>query len=514
MRAAIRRSAHELDALLRHYVGRPTPLYEASRLAGAERPRAHLPQARRPDPHRRAQDQQRARPGAARRAHGQDARRGGDRRGTARRGHGHGLRAARARRATSTWARRTWSGRRPTCFGWSCSARRCGASMRAAARSRTPSTRRCATGSTNVGDTYYLLGSVLGPHPYPLMVREFQSVIGREATGADASQAAGRLPTAVVACVGGGSNAIGIFDAFIDDPDVRLVGVEAGGHGITPGPACGALRRRQRRRPAGHAHLRAAGRRTATSSRRTRFPPASTTPRSVPSTRGCAIAGAPSTPWVDDRAALDAFKELRAARGDPARARVVARDRVTACRRGRELGRGRRILVNLSGRGDKDCAERDARVRGTAVTVTDQRRYVAHVAARAYVRAVSGRSGRTGLVTYVTAGDPDLERSGQMLLALDAAGRRRARGRRAVLGPARRRSRDPARDGTRAGGRHHAAAVLDLVASVRASIAAPIVLFTYANPLVRMGVRGVRHARRGGRCGRRAHARSAGRGGR
>src|SRR5256886_8078188 len=87
---------------------------------------------------------------------------------------------------------------------------------------------------TNVGDTYYLLGSVLGPHPYPLMVREFQSVIGREARE-QFRALTGALPAAVVACVGGGSNAIGIFDAFIDDPGVRLVGVEAGGGQIARG---------------------------------------------------------------------------------------------------------------------------------------------------------------------------------------------------------------------------------------------------------------------------------------
>ena len=87
---------------------------------------------------------------------------------------------------------------------------------------------------TNVADTYYLLGSVLGPHPYPLMVREFQSVIGREARRS-ASSSIGRLPDAIVACVGGGSNAMGIFDAFIDDRGVRLIGVEAGGRGIRPG---------------------------------------------------------------------------------------------------------------------------------------------------------------------------------------------------------------------------------------------------------------------------------------
>jgi tryptophan synthase beta chain len=87
---------------------------------------------------------------------------------------------------------------------------------------------------TNVGHSYYLLGSVLGPHPYPLMVREFQSVIGQEAR-VQCLDAVGRLPDAIVACVGGGSNAMGIFDAFIADPAVRLIGVEAGGRGIHPG---------------------------------------------------------------------------------------------------------------------------------------------------------------------------------------------------------------------------------------------------------------------------------------
>src|SRR6185503_10814727 len=86
----------------------------------------------------------------------------------------------------------------------------------------------------HAGSTYYLLGSVLGPHPYPLMVREFQSVIGQEAR-AQILEQAGRLPELVVACVGGGSNSMGIFDAFIGDAGVRLVGVEAGGRGITDG---------------------------------------------------------------------------------------------------------------------------------------------------------------------------------------------------------------------------------------------------------------------------------------
>ena len=85
-----------------------------------------------------------------------------------------------------------------------------------------------------VADSYYLLGSVLGPHPYPLMVREFQSVIGQEARQ-QCHDLLGRPPDIVVACVGGGSNAMGIFDAFIEDRGVRLIGVEAGGHGIRPG---------------------------------------------------------------------------------------------------------------------------------------------------------------------------------------------------------------------------------------------------------------------------------------
>jgi tryptophan synthase beta chain len=86
----------------------------------------------------------------------------------------------------------------------------------------------------SVDTTYYLLGSVLGPHPYPLMVREFQSVIGAEAR-AQILAAAGRLPDLAVACVGGGSNAMGMFDAFVADESVRLVGVEAGGRGMAPG---------------------------------------------------------------------------------------------------------------------------------------------------------------------------------------------------------------------------------------------------------------------------------------
>src|SRR5437867_1460649 len=83
---------------------------------------------------------------------------------------------------------------------------------------------------TNVADTYYLLGSALGPHPYPLMVREFQSVIGRE-TRAQILERENRLPVVLVACVGGGSNSIGMFHPFLADETIRMIGVEAGGRG-------------------------------------------------------------------------------------------------------------------------------------------------------------------------------------------------------------------------------------------------------------------------------------------
>jgi tryptophan synthase beta chain len=88
--------------------------------------------------------------------------------------------------------------------------------------------------ATNVADTHYLLGSALGPHPYPTIVRDFQAVIGREARAQMLDQV-GRLPHVCVACVGGGSNAIGLFHAFRNDTEVELVGVEAGGEGIESG---------------------------------------------------------------------------------------------------------------------------------------------------------------------------------------------------------------------------------------------------------------------------------------
>ncbi len=204
---------------------------------------------------------------------------------------------------------------------------------------------------TNVADTYYLLGSVLGPHPYPLMVREFQSVIGREAR-AQIVELAGRLPTAIVACVGGGSNAMGIFDAFIDDRDVRLVGVEAGGEMIVRG--------RHAARFAGGSAGVLQGTRTfvlqdedgnieLTHSISAGLDYAAVGPEHA-WLRGT---GRAEYAYVTDDEALNAFQQLARLEGIlPAleSAHAIA----YATRLARELGPSAILLVNLSGRGDKD----------------------------------------------------------------------------------------------------------------------------------------------------------------
>ncbi len=204
---------------------------------------------------------------------------------------------------------------------------------------------------TNVEDTYYLLGSVLGPHPYPLMVREFQSVIGKEAR-AQILELTGVLPTAIVACVGGGSNAMGIFDAFIDDPAVRLIGVEAGGERIARG--------RHAARFAGGSTGVLQGTRTfvlqdedgnieLTHSISAGLDYAAVGPEHA----WLRAIGRAEYAYVGDGDALDAFQTLARLEGIlPAleSAHAVAYARKLA----RELGTNATILVNLSGRGDKD----------------------------------------------------------------------------------------------------------------------------------------------------------------
>ena len=204
---------------------------------------------------------------------------------------------------------------------------------------------------TNVEHTHYLLGSVLGPHPYPLMVREFQSVIGGEAR-AQFETLVGGLPSAVVASVGGGSNAIGIFDAFVDDTAVRLIGVEAGGEGIEPG--------RHAARFAGGDTGVFQGTRTLVLQDQdgnisgTHSVSAGLDYAAVgPEHADLRARGRAEYAWVDDDAALAAFQALAAREGIlPAleSAHAVA----YAMRLAPELGPDRTILVNLSGRGDKD----------------------------------------------------------------------------------------------------------------------------------------------------------------
>ena len=204
---------------------------------------------------------------------------------------------------------------------------------------------------TNVSDTYYLLGSVLGPHPYPLMVREFQSVIGVEAR-TQFDDLVGGVPDVVVACVGGGSNALGIFDAFIEDESVRLVGVEAGGETLATGR---------------HAARFATG--VAGVFQGTRSYVLQDDDGNIELTHSVSAgldyaAVGPEHAWlrdlkrteythVTDDEALDAFRLLSRTEGIlPAleSSHAVA----YACQLARELGGSAKILVNLSGRGDKD----------------------------------------------------------------------------------------------------------------------------------------------------------------
>ncbi|HEY7288382.1 MAG TPA: tryptophan synthase subunit beta [Vicinamibacterales bacterium] len=204
---------------------------------------------------------------------------------------------------------------------------------------------------TNVANTYYLLGSVLGPHPYPLMVREFQSVIGREAR-AQIQELSGRLPTAVVACVGGGSNAIGIFDAFVGDAGVRLIGVEAGGEAITRG-------RHAARFAGGSAGVLQGTRTFVLQDDDGNIEPT----HSISAGLDYAAVG-PEHAWLrangraeyafaSDAEALDAFQTIAKLEGIlPAleSAHAIA----YAMKLARELGPDATILANLSGRGDKD----------------------------------------------------------------------------------------------------------------------------------------------------------------
>jgi tryptophan synthase beta chain len=206
---------------------------------------------------------------------------------------------------------------------------------------------------TNPEDTFYIIGSVVGPHPYPEMVRDLQRVIGEEAR-AQVLEAEGRLPDAAVACVGGGSNAIGLFHPFLDD-DVKLYGVEASGHGMDTGLHAAAI---NGGRP-GVLHGNrtyllqdAAGQITEAHS----ISAGLDYPGIGPEHAFLHDVGRVTYLSATDEETVEAFQLLARLEGIlPAleSAHAIA----WVLREGRSLGRDCRVVVNLSGRGDKDVEE-------------------------------------------------------------------------------------------------------------------------------------------------------------
>jgi len=207
---------------------------------------------------------------------------------------------------------------------------------------------------TNVRDTHYVLGSVLGPHPFPMMVRDFHRVIGEEAR-AQFADGPGGLPDALVACVGGGSNAIGLFSAFLGDRGVRKIGVEAGGEGVASGrhaarlaePSVGVL---HGTRTMVLQDERGMIRATHSVSAGLDYPALG------PEHAWLAEQGLAEYSLATDEEALSAFELLSSLEGILP-ALESAHALAWVLREGRKLGKDARVIVNLSGRGDKDLEE-------------------------------------------------------------------------------------------------------------------------------------------------------------
>jgi tryptophan synthase beta chain len=204
---------------------------------------------------------------------------------------------------------------------------------------------------TNVETTHYLIGTVAGPHPFPTMVRDFHRVIGDEAR-AQVLELVGRLPDVVAACVGGGSNAIGIFNAFLDDPGVKLLGLEAGGDGLSTGRHASSI--------TGGAPGVLHGSRTFVLQDEDGQTVESHSisagldyPGVGPEHAWLAESGRATYESVTDAEAMEAFRLLCRTEGIIP-AIESAHALAGALRAGRELGPDAVILVNLSGRGDKD----------------------------------------------------------------------------------------------------------------------------------------------------------------
>jgi len=204
---------------------------------------------------------------------------------------------------------------------------------------------------THIDDTFYIIGTVAGPHPYPLLVRELQAVIGREARRQSLDQL-GRLPDALVACVGGGSNAIGLFHPFLNDDGVAMYGVEAGGQGLASGRHAAPLN-------AGHPGVLHGNRTYLMQDEDGQITPTHSIsagldyPGVGPEHAWLRDSGRVRYVVMDDEQALAAFRRLTLVEGImPAleSSHAVAQ----ACELAPTLGVDQHIVVNLSGRGDKD----------------------------------------------------------------------------------------------------------------------------------------------------------------
>ncbi|HEY8393468.1 MAG TPA: tryptophan synthase subunit beta [Thermaerobacter sp.] len=380
----------EVDHYLREYCGRPTPLYRADRLAAAcgnERVRVYL----------KREDLNHTGAHKINNALGQAllARRMGKRRVIAETGAGqHGV-------ATATAA--AVLGLECEVFMGAEDMRRqqlnvfrmelLGARVRPV-HSGTATLKEAVNEAirewvTRVRDTHYVIGSVVGPHPYPRIVRDFQAVIGREAR-AQVLEREGRLPDVLVACVGGGSNAMGLFHAFVDDPDVRLIGVEAGGEGLASGRHAAAL-------TAGRPGILHGALSYLLQDEDGQVLPAHSVsagldyPGVGPEHAYLMATGRAQYATVTDEEALEAFELLARAEGiipalESAHAVAYLRRLLP------ELPAGSVVVVCLSGRGDKDVAE-VARLRGRA--------------------AGDGAAGRGAVAATTTAGSGSAKEAGR-----------------------------------------------------------------------------------------------------
>ncbi|HYI23831.1 MAG TPA: pyridoxal-phosphate dependent enzyme, partial [Thermomicrobiales bacterium] len=204
---------------------------------------------------------------------------------------------------------------------------------------------------TNVEDTFYIFGTVAGMHPYPMIVRDFQAVIGREARDQIIEQTGG-LPDAIMACVGGGSNAMGLFHAFLKDPDVEIVGVEAGGHGLESGHHAATLVAGEEGVLHGswsYVLMDDNGQIVETHS----ISAGLDYPGVGPELSHLKYSGRARFEAITDEEALEGFRLLCRTEGIiPAleSSHAIA----AAARYAKKLGPGKTMVVNLSGRGDKD----------------------------------------------------------------------------------------------------------------------------------------------------------------